>query len=220
LMIYQQFYDPGGLAMTLCGLTDSAQATGDYQSACNYLCEALEIANRIHWTQLTLWLLISASDLLYQIGEPERSIELQTLVLAQPATDQEMKEHVHHSLTRLRSRFPHLVLDASPRSSTESDLHAAAASFYAYLRAQGKTLIEHAPPMASQQSTPSHSEPLTERELEVLRLMVDGLSNPQIAEHLVVSTGAVKAHTNRIFGKLGVTNRVQAVNRAKELHLF
>jgi predicted ATPase/DNA-binding CsgD family transcriptional regulator/tetratricopeptide (TPR) repeat protein len=63
-------------------------------------------------------------------------------------------------------------------------------------------------------------DPLTERELDVLRLMSAGLSNLQIAEQLVVATGTVKAHTNHIFSKLGVNNRVQAVNRAKELHLF
>jgi ATP/maltotriose-dependent transcriptional regulator MalT len=63
-------------------------------------------------------------------------------------------------------------------------------------------------------------EPLTDRELDVLRLMGLGLSNPQIAEQLVVANGTVKAHTNSIFGKLNVTNRVQAVNRARELHLL
>jgi LuxR family maltose regulon positive regulatory protein len=50
--------------------------------------------------------------------------------------------------------------------------------------------------------------------------MGEGLSNPQIAEQLIVATGTIKAHTNSIFGKLNVTNRVQAVNRARELHLL
>ncbi len=68
-------------------------------------------------------------------------------------------------------------------------------------------------------ATQSLIEPLSEREREVLRLMAAGLSNPQIAEKLVVATGTIKAHTNSIFGKLGVSNRVQAVNRAKELKL-
>ncbi|MBX3083763.1 MAG: hypothetical protein KF716_19170 [Anaerolineae bacterium] len=64
------------------------------------------------------------------------------------------------------------------------------------------------------------TEPLTPREFDVLRLMADGLSNPQIAAQLIVATGTIKAHTNSIFGKLGVSNRVQAVNRAKELRLL
>lgn len=63
-------------------------------------------------------------------------------------------------------------------------------------------------------------EPLTERELDVLHLIGRGLSNPAIAEQLFISVGTVKAHTNRIYGKLGVTNRVEAVTKAQELSLL
>ena len=62
-------------------------------------------------------------------------------------------------------------------------------------------------------------EPLSKRELEVLRLIADGLSNQEIAERLVVGKSTVKTHINRIFGKLGATNRKQAVARAQELDL-
>jgi LuxR family maltose regulon positive regulatory protein len=56
--------------------------------------------------------------------------------------------------------------------------------------------------------------------LDVLRLIGEGLSNPQIAKQLIVAIGTIKAHTNNIFRKLNVTNRVQAVTRARELHLL
>jgi predicted ATPase/DNA-binding SARP family transcriptional activator/DNA-binding CsgD family transcriptional regulator len=62
-------------------------------------------------------------------------------------------------------------------------------------------------------------EPLSRRELEVLRLLAQGLSNPQIAEALIVSVGTVKTHTHNIFAKLGAANRTQAVRRAQALHL-
>jgi LuxR family transcriptional regulator, maltose regulon positive regulatory protein len=62
-------------------------------------------------------------------------------------------------------------------------------------------------------------EPLSPRELEVLRLLAQGLSNPQIAERLVVSVGTVKTHTHNIFAKLGAANRTQAVRRAQALQL-
>lgn len=55
---------------------------------------------------------------------------------------------------------------------------------------------------------------LTERELDVLRLMVDGLSNGDIAEKLVVSVSTVKYHISNILSKLGVDNRVAAVTSA------
>jgi LuxR family maltose regulon positive regulatory protein len=63
-------------------------------------------------------------------------------------------------------------------------------------------------------------EPLTERELEVLRLIVAGLSNPEIAEELFIAVSTVKSHVNHIYGKLGVSNRVEAVTRAQSMGLL
>ncbi len=60
---------------------------------------------------------------------------------------------------------------------------------------------------------------LTARELEVLRLIAQGLSNPDIAERLIVSTGTIKAHTSSIYSKLAVTNRVQALDKARAMKL-
>jgi len=63
-------------------------------------------------------------------------------------------------------------------------------------------------------------EPLSDRELEVLRLLAAGLSNSQIADRLVVAVGTIKTHVHNIYGKLGAQNRAQAVTRAAELHLL
>jgi DNA-binding CsgD family transcriptional regulator len=57
-------------------------------------------------------------------------------------------------------------------------------------------------------------EPLSERELEVLRLIADGASNQAIAAALVISIGTVKSHINHILGKLAACNRIEAVSRA------
>jgi LuxR family maltose regulon positive regulatory protein len=58
-------------------------------------------------------------------------------------------------------------------------------------------------------------EQLSERELEVLRLIADGASNQAIAAALVISIGTVKSHINHILGKLAACNRTQAVSRAR-----
>lgn len=63
-------------------------------------------------------------------------------------------------------------------------------------------------------------EPLTDRELEVLRLLVAGLSNQEMAARLVLTVGTVKTHVHNIYSKLGVTGRVRAIARARELGLM
>ena len=61
---------------------------------------------------------------------------------------------------------------------------------------------------------------LTPRELEILGLIAEGLSNREIAERLFVSENTIKTHSSRVFEKLSVNRRVQAVQRGKELGLI
>jgi LuxR family maltose regulon positive regulatory protein len=74
----------------------------------------------------------------------------------------------------------------------------------------------------TEDSTPASQgliEPLSERELEVLRLLGTDLGGPEIARELVVSLNTVRTHTKNIYAKLGVNNRRAAVRRAQELDL-
>jgi NarL family two-component system response regulator LiaR len=70
----------------------------------------------------------------------------------------------------------------------------------------------------SGQPQPGHN--LTERELEVLALMVDGLNNTQIAGKLTVSPSTVKSHVSNILSKLGVASRTEAVTLALRTHII
>jgi LuxR family maltose regulon positive regulatory protein len=63
-------------------------------------------------------------------------------------------------------------------------------------------------------------EPLSERELEVLRLLESELDGPDIARELTVSVATVRTHSRNIYAKLGVNNRRAAVRRADELGLL
>lgn len=68
--------------------------------------------------------------------------------------------------------------------------------------------------------TQSLIEPLSERELKVLRLVAQGLSNQEIGDRLFLALSTVKGHNRNIFGKLGVERRTEAVARARELGLL
>jgi LuxR family maltose regulon positive regulatory protein len=63
-------------------------------------------------------------------------------------------------------------------------------------------------------------EPLSERELEVLRLLRTDLNGPEIARELIVSLNTIRTHTKNIYSKLGVNDRRAAVRRAEELDVF
>ncbi len=110
------------------------------------------------------------------------------------------------------------IIDLLQRLSTESSPH------QAYIT----RLLEAAQPIAatpiisnrSTSQTTKLVEPLSEREIEVLHLIADGLSNQEIADRLVIAEGTVKKHIHNIFGKLGVRRRTQVVLRARELGLL
>ena len=75
------------------------------------------------------------------------------------------------------------------------------------------------------QNSPSPSgkayvEPLSKRELEVLRLIAEGYSNEEIAQKLFIAVSTVKTHIINIYGKLNVQRRTQALARARELGLL
>jgi LuxR family maltose regulon positive regulatory protein len=82
---------------------------------------------------------------------------------------------------------------------------------------------EPAAPGSGRRATPAVpglAEPLTDRELEVLRLLAAGRSNQRIAHDLVVALDTVKKHVTHLLGKLGAANRTEAVARARELGLI
>jgi ATP/maltotriose-dependent transcriptional regulator MalT len=61
---------------------------------------------------------------------------------------------------------------------------------------------------------------ITPRELEILALIAEGLSNKEIAARVFVSENTIKTHSSRVFDKLGARRRTQAVQRGKELRLI
>jgi LuxR family maltose regulon positive regulatory protein len=63
-------------------------------------------------------------------------------------------------------------------------------------------------------------EPLSEREIEILRLIAAGLSNQKIAGQLILSLNTIKTHTGNIYAKLSVNSRAQAIAKARALDIL
>jgi predicted ATPase/DNA-binding NarL/FixJ family response regulator len=202
--LYSDVHDPGGLATSLFGLGDTAQAETDYSIARDYFYQALVIAIEIHWIQLILTILTGVSDFLLKTGEMRPAAEYLALVAEHPASEPPTRRRAEHLLKRSK---PHGEIP---------ELETAARRLCDYLKQ----------PKAYSLSQDSHImkhvsiDALSERELELLRLLAEGLTNQEIAEKLILVVGTVKAHNSHIFSKLGVSNRVQAIARARELHLI
>jgi LuxR family maltose regulon positive regulatory protein len=79
-------------------------------------------------------------------------------------------------------------------------------------------VAQASPKMRSKRS--SMVEPLSERELEVLRLLASGLAPAEVAKKLYLSPYTLKAHTQNIYAKLAVHSRIEAINKARELNLL
>jgi LuxR family maltose regulon positive regulatory protein len=113
------------------------------------------------------------------------------------------------------------MLIADFRFSIEKQMSSTA---HAQLGYTGKLLAAFAPAVSKQSTIKNPKsemvEPLSERELEVLKLLRSELSGPEIAQQLIVSINTFRTHTKNIFSKLGVNSRRAAVRRAEELDLF
>ena len=106
------------------------------------------------------------------------------------------------------------LLKAAPEEELLAGVRAVAAGEVALAPSVSRLLVQRA-------AAPAAPSPvLSPRELEVLRLVADGLSNRAIGERLFVGEATVKTHLLHAFAKLGVDDRTRAVTRAMELHLL
>jgi LuxR family maltose regulon positive regulatory protein len=159
------------------------------------------------WQDEQLKLMVLQAVALYAHAETDNAVQLlgDALTLAQPGGF--IRIFVDEGLPMAR-----LLSEASAYGMMSDYMVKLLAVFEAEKhRGEGTSPIFFAP------SSPLLIEPLSQRELEVLQLIAQGLSNREISEQLFLALNTVKGHNQKIFGKLRVERRTEAVARAREL---
>ena len=139
--------------------------------------------------------------------------EARVLVL----TTFDVDEYVYEALHTGASGF--MLKDAPPEQLIAGIRAAAVGNALIDASVTRRLIAEFTKAVRPATNTPSELERLTGRELEVLRLLTEGLSNAEIADRLIVEETTVKTHVSRILTKLGLRDRVQAVILAYETGL-
>ena len=214
IRLYQTIGDVGGLMTALEGLGAAYTGTGRMEEARTCFLDALQIPII---PPRTLSALASVGEFFIATGYQEAGQQLLTMVDTHPLSEHETKARAHLSLAGLRQQT------LAPADETIADLEAVVEDVHEILQKMridpARVLIKSKESIANQ-TQEILIEPLSDRELEVLSLLADGMTNQQIAEELVVAIGTVKAHNHNIFSKLGVRNRVRAIMRARELGIL
>jgi LuxR family maltose regulon positive regulatory protein len=155
------------------------------------------------------------------LNKTETAIECleSALILAEP--EGYMQKFVEHGVPMAR-----LLREAAERSTLPSYINSLLAAFDAQREPVGTTSQRQVggPEVVSSRaptlSPSSPFEPLTERELEVLCLMAEGLTYNEIADQILVSLNTVRTHVKNIYSKLFVHKRSQAIAKARDLNLL
>jgi len=242
LAIFEDIADLGGLVNSLVGLGRALCGLGDFISAREGLQRALEIGMAKQLVPQTFNALAGASELLLRLGRREQGVAVLAMTLQHPSSGREAHKSAHQLLNKYKVAPSALQAALSSTKGRPEKLETFVAHVQAQLLATDGNLEAGAsavaeviePEMIEPQAPENEAlvaedkqrlpqlllEPLTGRELEVLRLVATGFSNPEIAERLIVSVGTVKSHIHHIAGKLGATNRTQAVSLAREYQLL
>jgi DNA-binding CsgD family transcriptional regulator len=202
-----------GLSIAACGLED-------YPAARQHMQAVLQSSYVIDYdgTMGLIRCLPAIAMILAHEGEPEQAVELLALAFTPPASLTGWMER-WPLLTRFRASLGAELgaeaFEAAWVRGETSDLKAVIAGVLRQF-AESEELVDAVVPLVDQPLI----EPLSERELEVLGLMAEGLSNREIAARLYLAVGTVKVHASNIYSKLDVSNRTQAVARARKLALL
>jgi predicted ATPase/DNA-binding CsgD family transcriptional regulator len=225
LRLHQEPWHPWGMALGLCDLAGLSMVQGDYTAARTSFEACLQQASAIGDKVLMASCLEGlAAAVVAQAGETGPVPELVWAAQLWGAAER-VREVIGAPIPPVqRAAYEHALARAH-RQVNEQAFRAAWAEGRSMAPQQALAVRpaarSSAPVLPRAPSPRSGSTPagLTPREREVLRLLAEGLTNPQIAERLVVSLPTVNKHVASIFNKLGVNSRSAATRTAVEQHL-
>lgn len=181
------------------------------QSLCTLLTRSVEMKSpMLHLLSLPIAAALAARD-----GNSERAVELLALAYTAPEDLMGWIDHwqpLQEIKNDLKAQFDQDNYSRIWQRGAKLDVEHITRELLGEFGAEIGDSVE--------QVNASLLNPLTPKELEVLSLLSENLTNPQIAERLFITTGTVKGHVNKVLHKLDVTKRQQAVTRARELSLL
>ena len=202
------------IAHDYAGLGYLAYLEQDYAEAKRCYRRCIQYYSALPGNQGYWWMggtLVNIAKLWAAQGATTRAVELLAFVLDVFKEKRETRIWAGEELERLKELVSPQIFAEALERGPELDLNALLEAF-----------IADADSLQIQQDSAAlaHVDDLTERELEIIQLIAQGMSNRQIAESLIFSVGTVKWYINRLFGKLYVANRTELVARARELELI
>lgn len=197
-----------GLSMAACGLDD-------FEAAREYLHMSAKLHVTIHGMPGIVGCFPVAAAILAHRGEGIRAAELLGLAFTHPIRASGWMEK-WPLLARLRADLERSLGPESYRVAWTRGTQLDAETEFATIVEQFRAAYAAAPAVGA----PSFNEPLTRREVEILRLVAEGASNREVAQHLYLSVETVRWYLRQIYDKLDAHSRVQAISRARSLKLL
>lgn len=197
----------------------------EYEHAHTLFLEAINGAELIQVVPVWLALMTHIGEFLIQLGELENGTKLLSIVINHPMFNQgrNILIDVQLRLNDLKNLMSEEQFIMAQQAGIYADFDAITHALEHDVSRAIVNIVSHQPspmPENQQELYAKGIEPLSERELEVLSLIASGMSNQDIAEKLVLTVGTVKSHNSNIYSKLGVKNRTQAINVARDSHLI
>jgi ATP/maltotriose-dependent transcriptional regulator MalT len=207
-----------GMQMTHSQLGRTVILIGDYAEARQHLFQALALAVEYNFLKSKLSTLAYVGLLWACEGKTEQAVELMSLsislMIQRKLNFPVLGNQLTRRLNELKDKLPADDFSAAVARGKLRDLDTTVKEILAELR-EAIESDQHSDPIP--QSLP---DPLTERELEILRLLADGLNNQAAAEKLFLGVETIRWYLKHIYSKLDVHSRTQAIARARELNLF